>query len=147
MLACEREADTLLARQRKNYRFALSPISTTLALSPISTRRQMASERDLAATYSAHASTRAIISAGGRMPTNGSPPVAGRPFFVFASTDFFIPRFSVRIRKILGSDQTIGQEKQHTSREMSRRPAPLNFATISRESTLAFQVSPPAPEI
>jgi hypothetical protein len=82
----------------KNYRFALSPISTTLALSPSSTRRRMASERDFAATFSAHASTLAFNSAGSRMPPNGSrPPVAGRPLFVFAFIDFFIPGLSVRI--------------------------------------------------
>jgi hypothetical protein len=75
----------------ENYRFALSPISTTLALSPISTRRQMASERDLAATFSAHASMLVVNSAGSQMPRNGSRlPLAGRPLFVFAFVDFFI---------------------------------------------------------
>jgi hypothetical protein len=99
-MSAANERRTLPARLRKNYRFALSPSSTTLALSPIATRRQMASERDSAATLSAHASTLAIISAGSRMPPSGSgPPMAGRPLFVFAFIDFFMPRLSVRIQR------------------------------------------------
>jgi hypothetical protein len=60
------------------------------ALSPSSTRRRMASERDAASCLSDQACMSSINGAGSRMPTNGSRPVAGLPLFGFTAIDFFM---------------------------------------------------------
>jgi hypothetical protein len=49
--------------------------------SPFSTRRLIASERDMPWS-SAHSSSPAIRCGGMRTPTSGSFPVAGRPLFL-----------------------------------------------------------------
>jgi len=54
-----------------------------LALSPISTRRRMASDKDgSSGSDSAQRTTDARISGDARNPISGSLPVAGRPRFL-----------------------------------------------------------------